>query len=50
MEDKLFLTYFNELSSHDLETKKQAALRIVETLNVTEALEKRKFWHRIHQY
>jgi hypothetical protein len=49
MDDKLFLTYFNELSSRDLDTKKQASLKIVETLKVTEALEKHKDYSHLDE-
>ena len=39
MDDKLYLTYFHELASLDITIKKQAAIKIVETLNVSQALE-----------
>lgn len=38
MEDKNFLSYFHNLSSQELVTKKQAATKIVDTLTLTEAL------------
>ena len=43
MEDKLYLSYFNDLASHDPATKKQAAMKIVETLSVSEALSKHDY-------
>ena len=40
MEDKHFVSYFKDLGSTDVQAKKQAASKIVNTLILTEALSK----------
>lgn len=42
MDDVNFIDYFHDLSGHDLNVKKQAAYKIVETLAAAEALGSQK--------